>query len=210
MHVNRSCNVLCSKQYDQHAVKKFVARVSEDYSINWIVDNLPAATTGITRDNSVLYSRGFPLGGRAQDGSYYIYNHVRITLKYHSSEEYDGKRIVGFDVHPMSVRHALKEDGTLAHCDATKGISPTDVHDHMFITGPDATATTKVTWSYDVFWVPSNVRWASRWDIYLSMGNRFSSDIHWWSIVNSTVGVRPTCVAVVVAVCISLSLPLCT
>jgi transmembrane 9 superfamily protein 2/4 len=38
-----------------------------------------------------------------------------------------------------------------------------------------------------VFWVPSEVEWASRWDIYLNMGNRFPDKIHWFSIVNSVV-----------------------
>lgn len=42
-----------------------------------------------------------------------------------------------------------------------------------------------VIWSYDVSWVPSDVRWASRWDVYLSMGDIFSDEIHWFAIANS-------------------------
>ena len=29
------------------------------------------------------------------------------------------------------------------------------------------------------------MKWATRWDVYLSMGNRYKDDIHWFSIVNS-------------------------
>lgn len=39
-----------------------------------------------------------------------------------------------------------------------------------------------IVFSYDVVWELSSVKWASRWDAYLSMRD---SDIHWFSIVNS-------------------------
>ena len=41
-----------------------------------------------------------------------------------------------------------------------------------------------ITYSYEVVWLPSDVRWASRWDIYLSMSD---VQIHWFSLVNSIV-----------------------
>ncbi len=57
-------------------------------------------------------------------------------------------------------------------------------------------AKVNVVWSYDVKWVPSPVQWASRWDNYLSNGNRYSSDeIHWFAIVNSVI------IAVFLTVC---------
>ena len=46
------------------------------------------------------------------------------------------------------------------------------------------TGETIVTFSYDVTWVESNVRYASRWDTYLSASN---VQVHWFSIVNSIV-----------------------
>ena len=40
----------------------------------------------------------------------------------------------------------------------------------------------EVAWTYDVRWEFSEVKWASRWDVYL-----YATDeqIHWFSIVNS-------------------------
>lgn len=38
--------------------------------------------------------------------------------------------------------------------------------------------------TYSVQWVASDVKWASRWDIYLGMTD---VQIHWFSIVNSLV-----------------------
>ena len=43
---------------------------------------------------------------------------------------------------------------------------------------------TKVLFTYSVQWRPSEVRWASRWDIYLQMTD---VQIHWFSIINSLV-----------------------
>lgn len=67
-----------------------------------ILDNLPAAATHITRDDSVVYSHGFPVGGKENDTeNFFLYNHARMTIFYHTSAEYTGVRIVGFEVHPM-------------------------------------------------------------------------------------------------------------
>lgn len=43
---------------------------------------------------------------------------------------------------------------------------------------------TTLYFTYSVKWKNSNVEWASRWDIYLSMRD---VDIHWFSILNSLV-----------------------
>jgi transmembrane 9 superfamily protein 2/4 len=42
-----------------------------------------------------------------------------------------------------------------------------------------------VLFTYDVTWRPSEIHWASRWDIYLSMDNAVPAKVHWFSIVNS-------------------------
>ena len=36
--------------------------------------------------------------------------------------------------------------------------------------------------TYDIVWKPSNIKWASRWDIYLSMDNAVPKKVHWFSI----------------------------
>jgi len=42
-----------------------------------------------------------------------------------------------------------------------------------------------IIFTYDVLWRASNVKWASRWDIYLSMDNAVPDKVHWFSIINS-------------------------
>jgi transmembrane 9 superfamily protein 2/4 len=43
----------------------------------------------------------------------------------------------------------------------------------------------KLIFSYGVEWRPSDVLWASRWDVYLSMNHAVPDKVHWFSIVNS-------------------------
>ena len=81
----------------------------------------------------------------------------------------------------MSVQQTSKRSDS---CDSTTGMSKDQPH--LLISG-DGPAPTSVTFSYDVFWVPSDIQWASRWDIYLSMGNLYSDNVHWFSIVNSVI-----------------------
>ena len=47
------------------------------------------------------------------------------------------------------------------------------------------TKSIEVLFTYDIVWKPSNIKWASRWDIYLSMDNAVPKKVHWFSIVNS-------------------------
>merc|ERR1712141_498993 len=42
----------------------------------------------------------------------------------------------------------------------------------------------KLYFTYEVQWEQSDIRWASRWDIYLTMAD---VQIHWFSIINSVV-----------------------
>ena len=62
--------------------------------------------------------RGFPLGfvapssltGELND-EYFLYNHLRITVLYHSDPSlFSGLRIVGFEVVPFSVNHRWQGD----------------------------------------------------------------------------------------------------
>merc|ERR1711871_1149283 len=101
------------------------------------------------------------------------------------------KRVVKFEIEPFSVRHTLipnKKDPTkkrAALCtDPTKQqlVHLWDGYE-MDISGKDETS---VTYTYDVIWIENKeLKWASRWDVYLNMGNRYKDDVHWFSIINS-------------------------
>ena len=45
--------------------------------------------------------------------------------------------------------------------------------------------TLPVTWTYDVVFMDSDIKWASRWDIYLTMGHRNENQVR--IVVNANV-----------------------
>lgn len=172
MKVNTTCKVLCERKLSDEDRRRFKSMMDDGYLVNWIVDNLPAATRtaadtdALYRGSSFTYMNGFPVG-RIKDGQYLVNNHVTIDLRYHASpQEYQGFRIVGFEVEPRSLQHPA-------------GGSPTCSH-----TAPplDVLTNQKITFTYDVQWHESPLRWASRWDNYLKMS---AGQVHWFSILNS-------------------------
>jgi transmembrane 9 superfamily protein 2/4 len=192
MKVNETCKVLCKKKLGKVAKNIFRRRIDRDYTVNWIVDNLPGATRYIRQDGEraeYIYMNGFPVG-LLQRGKYYVHNHVQIKLSYHSNpSSYVGYRIVGFEVEPRSIQQLVRDEGDgefSAICgkvaeeeeeeeekgkerDSQPDLFDIDVHDEIWYT-------------YDVIWIESDVRWASRWDNYLKMEG---GEIHWLSILNS-------------------------
>lgn len=42
-----------------------------------------------------------------------------------------------------------------------------------------------LVFTYGVEFRPSEVKWASRWDVYLSMNHAVPDKVHWFSIINS-------------------------
>ena len=91
--------------------------------------------------------------------------HVRPCSRYHKDDSFDGARIVGFEVEPSSVKHAIKDswkgaDTQLSTCGGSASAVPLSV-----ATGGE------VIFTYDVKWEASEIRWASRWDTYLLMGD---------------------------------------
>jgi len=182
--------VLCKKDLTTQEAKLLASRIKHDYRVHMIMDNLPAATKMIRElpdgKTIVMYDRGYPLGfigskdrAGSVKGTPYIYNHLRFVIKFHNDEAFTGSRIVGFEVEPLSVKHQYK------------GKFTSDMTQLSLITvpvGPDLppqpveAGSTEIIYTYDVKWEKSDIKWASRWDLYLYMGD---DQIHWFSIINS-------------------------
>ena len=107
-----------------------------------------------------------------------INNHLRLILSYHLLEDDPQNviyRVVGFRAETASVEkdaYTFEADGG---CHIKEGYKPQLVN---------RDAETKVRFTYSVHWEKSEIRWASRWDIYLNMAD---VQIHWFSIINSVV-----------------------
>jgi len=193
------CKVLCQVTLNKPDFHKLRKHIRYGYHNNWIIDNLPSASLGLTDAGKQQkhYAGGFPVGfvdvlsGDATDT--YVYNHVNIMLDFHqpsmSSKVF---RVVGFSVEPMSVMHkflgGFEWDGEgidgltkpLETCPAGKHMSRTEIRANQLVEEG-----VKILYTYDVIWKKSAVAWSSRWDVYLSEDGLVPAQVHWFSITNS-------------------------
>eukprot|EP00708_Paratrimastix_pyriformis_P002287 GAFH01001029.1.p1 GENE.GAFH01001029.1~~GAFH01001029.1.p1 ORF type:complete len:668 (+),score=246.91 GAFH01001029.1:279-2006(+) len=183
--------------------------IKQGYYANWILDNLPSASTSST-DEVVEF--GFPLGRtdpNAPDTKAVLYNHVHITVQYNHNKKDDHSkaRVVYFEVVPQSIDWLSVGDPATIIKEDTLNLTiddPTFKTDyekselrHSFVSDKCQAALAnpkelviekdkaydRIYWSYDVEFVENpSVSWASRWDIYLKAQR---VEIHWFSIIYS-------------------------
>jgi transmembrane 9 superfamily protein 2/4 len=185
--MNKECTPLCTVTVGGKNLKWLRKLVDRQYRINMTMDQLPV----LMRSRDLNYAvRGYPLGFKAsaattgrKNDEYFFYNHLRFTIFYREEpEEFEGVRIVGFDVHPVSFAHHESNQGV--DSDACADPSPVN-NPESFLelrsgpTGEDM----KILYSYEVQWEQSDIPWADRWDVYL-VGSP-DDEIHYFAIVNS-------------------------
>jgi transmembrane 9 superfamily member 2/4 len=105
MKVDEACVVLCRKEYKKPEMSKFKQMIDQEYRVHWLLDALPVA---VRNDELGYVTRGYPVGFTTLAGSktrHFLYNHVRIIVRYtENPAEYEGSRIVGFEVVPFSIK----------------------------------------------------------------------------------------------------------
>lgn len=202
---NESCKELCTIKYSGNNKEslEYLERLKKgmrlNYQHHWIVDNMPVTWCYPISDGRHFCNIGFPMGcfpdyspqricevdiNYNKQNTYYLFNHVDLTITYHSGAKEDWAvgnenegRIISIKVVPRSIAH---KKGNIT-CK-----SPDERDDPMTLTnkdlGPDETL--EITYSYSITFVMNNtVKWSSRWDYILeSMPH---ANIQWFSIVNS-------------------------
>ncbi|CAI4226823.1 unnamed protein product [Auanema sp. JU1783] len=179
MKENILCSSSCSgKQYvelSEKDVNNFIRRIKENYHVHLLIDNLPVATKyDVPGSHETFYDLGYRLGWTDDNGKVFLNNYLEFVMKYHEHET-GLYRVVGFEVRPRSVSKLLWSNENSELCETV----PND-KSFMELTG----AQTKVEFGYSVTWEQSDIPWASRWDVYLTVK---AVDIHWFSIINSVV-----------------------
>ncbi|KAL5221137.1 hypothetical protein ABZP36_025850 [Zizania latifolia] len=186
-----------------------MSRIDDAYQVNLLLDTLPVVryVNNPAAPSVLVRSTGFPVGVRADDGEYYVYNHLRLTvlvnkqrngttraealmatvdavelISFSVGKDGDGYTVVGFEVVPCSVDHdeaAIKGKNMYDELPAraATGCNPS-------VVGMRVRANRPLVFSYEVAFVKSVVEWPSRWDAYLEMGG---AKVHWFSILNSIV-----------------------
>lgn len=212
MGQDQECRYLCSHETDRAGIKRAQELIEDGYVAEWIVDNLPGATSFVTIDRTQkYYAAGFKLGYRdlsplTGKPRYFINNHLTLVIRWRKAPgragENGGKVIIGFEVYTKSVGLG----------DRNETGCPRDVHNvnqgfEVYI-APNNTKLasqfpnssylpeqdedddgTKLTipFSYSVYFrEDTRVEWANRWDMYFK-NQEESSKIHWLAIVNSLV-----------------------
>jgi len=213
MRQPKSCEVLCKKKYSKEELQQFGQKVTDEYRVHWIVDNLPAATRVIADyegDQEYSYQRGYPLGFMSTNGKPYIHNHVRILMKYRQSIDntYEGSRIVGFEVEPYSIAHdssKITQGGGSGRSLSTCGFLEMEHPSAAEQPPPQGLESdgAEIVWTYDVKWELSDVRWAGRWDMYMMSSS--NDTVHWFSIINSLVLVLVLAFVVAMIMCRTLN-----
>lgn len=219
---------LCSRKVDKAGLRKAIDIVKNGYVAEWIVDNLPGATSFVTVDKSrKYYASGFKLGYEdtsltSGQSRYFLNNHVTLVIRYHrapGSEGQHGKKvIVGFEVYAKSIEAENRDESGLppSLSDVQNGLELTMARnvtnstmerdlDTSYVREPlddmpeDATITIPYTYSV-YFREDEKLSWANRWDLYF-VNQEESNKIHWLAIINSIVisGMLTAAVAVILA-----------
>ncbi|RYP61214.1 hypothetical protein DL769_007808 [Monosporascus sp. CRB-8-3] len=126
---DKECSFLCNREVTRKDLKRAKQMVKDGYVVEWIVDNLPGATSFVTVDKSrKYYAAGFKLGYTDYSSStgkprYFLNNHHTIVIRYRTAPgragEKGGKVIVGFEVYPKSVGPSVRRENGC----------PADLHD---------------------------------------------------------------------------------
>ncbi|KAL2016269.1 hypothetical protein VTK56DRAFT_4013 [Thermocarpiscus australiensis] len=118
MQRDAACALLCEREVTGRDLRRARELVRDGYLVEWIVDNLPGATSFVTVDKTrKYYAAGFKLGyvehasGRPR---YFLNNHHTIVIRYRRAPGRAGDRgakvIVGFEVYPKSIGRGNRRD----------------------------------------------------------------------------------------------------
>eukprot|EP01029_Cantina_marsupialis_P027852 TRINITY_DN774090_c0_g1_i1.p1 TRINITY_DN774090_c0_g1~~TRINITY_DN774090_c0_g1_i1.p1 ORF type:complete len:638 (+),score=169.06 TRINITY_DN774090_c0_g1_i1:70-1983(+) len=166
------CNVMCKdKEWSSHSIKRLIEMIEIGYYADWTVDSMPATylTKTFHQEHVPLnvmsykdhFEDGFPIGVSGYSSLEKkhvtrIYNHLRFKVRYHNDN------IVFFQVEPHSIDHKFDDTGKLITCSkdlsaASELMGPLDI-----VGDKDY----KITFTYDIIWVPESTKWDNRWDIF--------------------------------------------
>lgn len=201
VNVSESVYLCTSQPLTEQDVKLLKQRTRDMYQVNMILDNLPAMR--FTKQNGVnIQWTGYPVGYTPPNSNDdYIVNHLKFTVLIHEYEgagvqilgtgeegmgviseadnnKASGYEIVGFEVVPCSVKYDTEKMTKLHMYDNMETVTcPQDLEKSQVIREGE-----RVSFTYEVKFVKSDIKWPSRWDAYLKMeGDR----VHWFSILNS-------------------------
>lgn len=200
MGVDEEARYMCSQTIDLDGIHRAKELIRDGYVAEWIVDNLPGATSFQTTDKSrKYYAAGFKIGDETTlraggPVEYLLNNHVTLVIRYHRAPGKDGdkgkKVIVGFEVFPRSITaDGRNESGLPAHIEGEhKPLLLLPQANSTNSTGAETEPTSlTIPYTYSVYWREDDrLEWQNRWDMYFAAQDD-NANVHWLAIVNSLV-----------------------
>lgn len=202
MKHDTKCAALCTQTVSRKDLGRARQMVDDGYLVEWIVDNLPGATSFVTVDKTrKYYAAGFKLGYADRSSSpprYYLNNHHTLVIRYRKAPgkagDKGGKVVVGFEVYTKSIGAKVPrnaegcpsnlKDGNHSfelYLAPNKTTTPDDDY------SVDDGATLEIPYTYSVYFrEDKSIEWSRRWDLYF-VNQEDGSKIHWLAIVNSLI-----------------------
>ncbi|KAL3914437.1 MAG: hypothetical protein SGILL_006103 [Bacillariaceae sp.] len=194
---DKPCTPMCMVRLEGKKLRWMRKIIERQYRVQLQLDSLPV----LMRSKELNYAvRGYPVGFRAplsaqesrraaksKKADVFLYNHLKFAITYHEDpQQFEGIRITGFDVHPVSISHDIPESGVVTaktQISSCQGMNVENDPNRFLSLSFDQGHSVSVVYSYDVQWIKNDLEWADRWDVYLVGAP--DDDIHYYSIVNS-------------------------
>lgn len=189
MKTPMQCKVLCERRFTAEQIRLLRTRIVQEYAVRLNLDNMPVVIKGHTRAHRPAFRFGYDIGRSEPDGKLFINNHLKFKVLFNNPKasgigfesvpdidavSSEGYRVVGFEVEPYSIKHVVADSKpTKESCPVSDAMAPMEI-----------TPDTPVLFTYDVDFIESSHRWATRWDNLLE-ANPELKQIQWFSIVNS-------------------------
>lgn len=212
MGQDKECKFVCSHRTDRKGIRRAQTLVQDGYVVEWIVDNLPGATSFVTVDRShKYYAAGFQLGYKdfskaTGNPRYFINNHVTLVIRWRKASgrtgEIGGKVIVGFEVYTKSIEAGHRNssgcpqdihgesDGFELYISQNATYLANKYSGSSYIPEEDDVddgSTLSIPYTYSVYFrEEERIEWSKRWELYFNNQGE-GSTIHWLAIVNSLV-----------------------
>lgn len=208
------CQYLCDRVVNRRQMKWAQDLIEEGYVTEWILDNLPGATSFTTPDRTKkYYAAGFKMGYKGYDMAtgkqrYFLNNHYTLVIRWRKASgragDAGGNVIVGFEVYAKSIygNHRNETGCPLDvagdHDPFALYVSPnpnddlrTQYADSSYVPdyaiNMDDGSTLTIPYTYSVYFrETTDIEWANRWDLYFTDQSE-SSFTHWLAIVNSLI-----------------------
>ncbi|KAI6698823.1 hypothetical protein NL676_018942 [Syzygium grande] len=202
-NVNKSIYLCTTDPLSKHEARLWKQRIHDLYQVNMMLDGLPV--TRYTGHNGInIKWTGFPIGYEVPNSDdVYIINHLKFTVlvNEHRDHSYRGDdimdfdapsngmvtegykaappfEIVGFRVDPCSVKHDLENMRRLKMYDNIDSMEcPHDLETWQVVRENE-----RISFTYEVQFVKSDIRWQYRWDTY---SKEEDSTLHWFLVLNS-------------------------